>query len=127
MFVSNKRLFTTQVVEKKNISYGLYKVFYVNYLGFIKKYLQAGALSQDCFDWLEKDLLFNFFPNWMINFEKQNTHLEYSKEEDLVVCVKNAYKNKPYYKKFICFYNMVKIKLNHFFNYYIRYIIDFEN
>lgn len=32
VFVSNKRLFTTQVVEKKNISYGLYKVFYTNYL-----------------------------------------------------------------------------------------------
>ena len=68
-------------------------------------------MLKDCFDLLDIDLLFNFFPNLMINFEKLSAHLEYSKEEDLVVCVKSAYKNKSYYKKFICFYNMQKIKL----------------
>ena len=58
--VYSKRLFTTQTVAKKNISYGLYKVFYTNYLGFVKKYINNG-ISKACFDWLEKDLLFNFF------------------------------------------------------------------
>ena len=75
--VYNRSLFTTQIVEKKNISYGLYKVFYTNYLGFVKKYINNGV-SQTCIDWLEKDLLFNFFPYWMVQYKLHNNQLEYS-------------------------------------------------
>lgn len=108
--VYNKRLFTTQIVEKKNISYGLYKVFYTNYLGFVKKYINNG-ISKACFDWLEKDLLLNFFPYWMVQYKLQNNQLEYSKSEDLIQCVKEAYKSKPYYKKFLRLYIFTFLKI----------------
>lgn len=102
---------TTQTVSNKNISYGLYKVFYVNYLGFVKTYLDAGVVSQACYDFLEKDLLFHFFPAWMYNWQKQNNSLEYSKEENLVESVMTACKDKSYYNKFRCFYSFFKIKM----------------
>lgn len=108
--VYNKRLFTTQTVAKKNISYGLYKVFYTNYLGFVKKYINNG-ISKACFDWLEKDLLLNFFPYWMVQYKLQNNQLEYSKSEDLIQCVKEAYKSKPYYKKFLRLYIFTFLKI----------------
>ena len=108
--VYNKRLFTTQTVAKKNISYGLYKVFYTNYLGFVKKYINNG-ISRACFDWLEKDLLFNFFPYWMVKYKLQDKQLDYSKSEDLIQCVKEAYKSKPYYKKFLRLYIFTFLKI----------------
>lgn len=102
---------TIQQVEKKNISYGLYKVFYKNYLGYVKNYVRSGIVSQNCFDWLEKDLLFNFFPYWMVQFTLQNKHLDYSKSEDLVQCVKTSYKSKSYYTQFIRFYRFYFLKI----------------
>ena len=108
--VYNKRLFTTQTVAKKNISYGLYKVFYTNYLGFVKKYINNG-ISRACFDWLEKDLLFNFFPYWMVQYKLQDKQLDYSKSEDLIQCVKESYKSKPYYKKFLRLYIFTFLKI----------------
>ena len=108
--VYNKRLFTTQTVAKKNISYGLYKVFHTNYLGFVKKYINNG-ISRACFDWLEKDLLLNFFPYWMVQYKLQDKQLDYSKSEDLIQCVKEAYKSKPYYKKFLRLYIFTFLKI----------------
>ena len=108
--VYNKRLFTTQTVAKKNISYGLYKVFYTNYLGFVKKYINNG-ISRACFDWLEKDLLLNFFPYWMVQYKLQDKQLDYSKSEDLIQCVKESYKSKPYYKKFLRLYIFTFLKI----------------
>ena len=97
--ICNAFLFTIQTVEKKNISYGLYKVFYINYLGFIRNYINNG-ISQTCYDWLEEDLLFNFYTDWMIQYKLHNNHLEYSKSENLLLNIYNSYKNKSYYKKF---------------------------
>ena len=101
----------TQTVSRKDITYGLFAVFYVNYLGFVRKYLDTGIVSQACYDFLEKDLLFNFFPFWMYNWQRQNNRLEYSKEENLVESVMNAYKGKPYYNKFRRFYAFFRIKM----------------
>lgn len=100
----------TQKVDKKNISYGLYKVFYENFLGFINNYVKQGKISKQMYNWLEKDLLFNFFPVWIYNYEKQDKSLDYSKEEDLKRCVFNAYKNKKYFILFYIKYICLKIK-----------------
>lgn len=102
--------FTQQTVSKKDISYGLYQVFYVNYLGFIKQQLEKGFISKECYDDLEKDLLFNFFPYWLYQFEIQNKQLVYSDKEDLLALVLSAYKDKEYYKEFLGKYNLLKLK-----------------
>lgn len=107
--IYNEQLFFNQTVEKKNISYGLHKVFYTNFLGFCIEYIDK-EISQECFDWLEKDLLFNFFTGWMIQYEFQNQRLDYSKSEDLIFCVTESYKDKPYYKRFYLYYKILYIK-----------------
>lgn len=106
-----------QKVEKKNISYGVYKVFYTNYLGFIKAKIGNNQLSNKTYKWLEKDLLLNFFPVWIYNFEKQNKSFEYSKEEDLKKCVYDTYRRKWYFIIFklkymkLKFWSPIKAKL----------------
>lgn len=107
IIVSDK-LFTIQTVQGKNISYGLYKVFYENYLSFFHRY--NNVISKDLFNWLEKDLLFSFFPYWMVQFKLQNKDLHYSDSENLVLLIKKAYSDKEYYRDFKKMYLKMLIK-----------------
>jgi abequosyltransferase len=99
-----------QNVYKKDISYGLYNVFYNNYLGIIRYYVDNNYLSFKCWDFLEKDLLFNFFTEWMIQWEFKNKNLRYSNKENLKQVIFNQYKDKPYFHSFKKYYKNMKAK-----------------
>lgn len=101
VLICNRVLTKTQTVEKKNISYGLYKVFYENYFELLSPYFDNGALTKDDREYLEKDLLFDFFMNWCIQWKLNAKGLEYSKTENLDAAVENAYQDKPYWKQYI--------------------------
>lgn len=118
--IIRKELFKTQSIEKKDISYGLYTVFYENNLNFIKPYVEKNILSKKLFSFLEKDLLFNFFIPWIINSELQQTQYKYSAKENLQTVVFNTYKKKTYYIKAQLIYRLklLKAKLE---NLYINY------
>lgn len=96
----NKTLTSTQNVYKKNISYGLYHVFYENYFTLLSPYFENGKLKEEDRDYLEKDLLLNFFPEWCVKWKLQNTTLQYSKTEDLCASVYQQYHSKPYWKEY---------------------------
>ncbi len=98
--VEHKSLFTNQQIEKKDISYGLYNVFYTNYLGFIRDAQDKNYISQDDFDWCEKDLLFNFFSKWILIQQTQSENFKMNKSEDLYSLVEETYADKPYWKIF---------------------------
>lgn len=104
VFISNKKLNDVQVAEKKNISYGLYKVFYENYFKLLHPYFENDRLDQDDKEFLEKDLLFHFFSDWCVQWEIQNNKLQYSETENLKAKVWTQYMNKPYWKRFIVYY-----------------------
>lgn len=108
--IVNYKYGNTQTVQKKNISYGLYQVFYVNFLNYLMPYLKSGCITQEEFDEVERDLLFNFFTNWMIAWEAQGTGFQYSESEDLVASIKRQYVNKPYWKEFEQYYAAQKRK-----------------
>lgn len=101
---------------KKDISYGLYKIFYCNYMELLKPYVENGSLNGDDIGYLEKELLFDFFSSWIIKFELNNTDMQYSKEEDLKAAVFNQYKDKPYWNEFERLYKkkMMKEKIKLF-------------
>lgn len=100
VLVSNARYTDTQVVEKKNISYGLYKVFFENFFLLLAPYFGNHALTEDDREYLEKDLLFRFFLGWCIRWELQDKSLLYSQTENLKQSIWNQYRNKPYWAKF---------------------------
>lgn len=105
VLVINKKLSDVQAVEKKNISYGLYKVFYENYFKLLEPYFENDSLDQRDKEYLEKDLLFHFFSDWCVQWELQDKKLQYSETEDLKKLVWNQYKSKPYWNKFlVCYY-----------------------
>ena len=103
----------TQTVEKKDISYGIYQVFYTNYLGIIKEFLKNNEknekyfLSNKTYEQLKKDLLLDFFPPWIAGWELQNKKLDYSKSEDLKEKVFEIYKNESYFNQFKKIYKKI--------------------
>ena len=100
MVLINKALTSTQNVYKKDVSYGLYHVFFENYFTVLNPYFESGKLTEDDKNYLEKDLLLNFFLDWCVKWKLQNTTLQYSKTEDLCVKVYQQYHMKPYWKEY---------------------------
>lgn len=89
----------TLPVAGKNLSYGLYKVFYATFLGFVRPYLDTGKISLDCFERLRKSLLLDFFCKWIINKEKYPNQFVFS-DENLRELVENEYRGEAYFGQY---------------------------
>lgn len=100
-----------QIVDKKDISYGLYQVFYVNYLSILKPYVDSGKISKQCYELQRRELLLDFFPSWIAKWKMQEKSLCYSGEEDLKQKVVEAYKNDSYLNQFFALYKKILFKL----------------
>lgn len=108
--IITEKFCTTQAVKNKDISYGLYQIFYTNYLSILKPFLDKKEHSQACYDFLRKDLLLNFFPSWIADWQLQNKHFNYSEEEDLKQKITEAYRNESYFKEYNRIYERVLLK-----------------
>ncbi len=109
--VSHQILGDSVTPPKKDISYGLYQIFYCNYMKLLQPYSENGVLKKEDIDFLEKELLFSFFPDWIISFELNNTDAQYSKTENLKEAVWDQYKDKPYFAEFERMYKRRRIKI----------------
>lgn len=120
--VCNEHIIDSIAPPKKDISYGLYHVFYENYFKIIDPYIKKGVLSQKTKDYLEKDLLFNFFTDWIIKWEMGSKGLQYSEKENLKRLVFNQYKSKPYWNEFHKIYKekLLKYKTKSFIKKILR-------
>jgi glycosyltransferase involved in cell wall biosynthesis len=99
-FIDNSRYFDIQNVEKKDLTYGLYKIFYENYLGLYKQYLASNKISDKTFVFLKKHLLFDFFRPLIIDINSNSRKYQMLKYEKLNFIVSNSYHNEKYYKLF---------------------------
>lgn len=104
LLIVNKKLTRIQAVKNKNISYGLFKVFYQNYFTILQPYFDGGMLSLEDRNYLEKDLLFNFFADLCIKWELGAKNLQYSKTEDLKEAICLQYKDKDYWRQYCNYY-----------------------
>lgn len=110
ILINNDKLFSSQTVKNKNISYGLFKVFYYNYLSIINEFVERGYLSSEDYDYLERDILFNFFIKWTINWEMHQEKFNFSKEEDLKKILFRISAEKRYDKILKIKYFLLKFK-----------------
>ena len=110
------RLGETQQVPGKDISYGVYEIFYKNYLSLLKPYVLNQSLPSETYETIRKDLLYNFFTDSILNWELQRNEMKYS-EENFKKAVFDAYKNEPYWDAYQTFYNkkLRKRKIKLFF------------
>lgn len=110
--ILNGRILYNQEISKKNVSYGLFRVFHDNYLSILDEYVKKGLLSKDTFDWLEKDLLMNYYVQWIVAIKFHKEDFIFSRKENLARSIRKAYKKKPYYLEFRskCEENINKLK-----------------
>ena len=107
--IIDEPLMDSVIPEKKDISYGLYKVFYKTLLGFIKPYMDNGVISNKCYENVRKRLLLEFFVEWIVNY-KLNTGRYVFSDENLKELVENEYRSEPYFSKYKRKYKCLYIK-----------------
>ena len=110
VLISNRRLYKVSSVEKKDVSYGLFQVFYWNYFTLLQPYFEDGTLDLEMREFLEKDLLFRYFLFWTIKWEINKTGEQFSKEEDLPSLISKQYGSKPYWAEYVRKYKVEKRK-----------------
>lgn len=98
-YVYDKRIISIQSVTNKDLLYGLYKVFYTTFLGFIKEYVDDGIVSNDCYEMMRKELLLEFFCPWIIQWKYHNNEYRFS-DEDLKELVEKEYEAETYFRKY---------------------------
>ena len=84
---------------KKDLTYGLYNVFYVTFLGFLREYAEAGKISSECYEKVRKDLLMGFFCKWVANQKIRTDKYRFS-DENLAELVEKEYGDAPYFSEY---------------------------
>ncbi len=96
MVLVHEDLSYTPKVRGRDVSYGLYHVFYENFFCLLEPYFQNGQLTEEDRDVLEKDLFLSFFPSWCARWKAQKSAMQYSETEDLCKSVERAVAGKTY-------------------------------
>ncbi len=107
--ICNRKLVDVQKVRGKDFSYGLYQVFYINFLGILKKYVDVGTLSCKVYEKIRKDLLYDLFTDQIILLETKYGDAVYNTKENLKEMLIKAYKDEPYWADYVRFYKKKKI------------------
>lgn len=97
--ISDKKIMNVQPVEKKDLTYGLYRVFYKTFLGFIKPYVDCGKISENCYEEVRKQLLLDFFCPWIVIKETRADQYKFSNEKTKEL-VESEYLNESYFRRY---------------------------
>ena len=98
--IYDRAIMTNIPVEKKDLSYGLFQVFYNTFLNFIEPLMIEKKIKSDTYENIRKDLLFDFFLPWIYRIKVQPDQYRLA-EEDLLALIDQKYKKDPYYHKYI--------------------------
>ena len=107
MFIQNRRgviidskLLMRQVIKNKDISYGFFRVFYVNYFHILAKYRRKNGISEETWYFLKKDLLYNCFLPWLVEFKLRRASLRWADNEALDKDIYKYYSKEAYFADF---------------------------
>jgi glycosyltransferase involved in cell wall biosynthesis len=98
--INNQAIVNLQEVEKKDLRYGIFKVFGQNYLSLYKQFLTDQNLSKNIFRTEKRKLLFNFFVTWYVEYTMQNTKYLLNELEKPQLILDNIYAHEWYYPLF---------------------------
>ncbi len=88
----------------KDLSYGVFRVFYVNYFDILKQYVDNAFISATLNKKLKKDVLFGLFLDLFINIPIKNHSI--GNETNYKQLVHAVYKKEPYYLRFCIEYRL---------------------
>jgi len=116
-FIDNRQLFSIQDIKKKDISYGLYNIFYINYFNIFQYYLNKNILSINTYNYLRKHILFDFFLSCIINYKFDYCKFEILPDDNIEQLILNEYRRDSYYSCFCLWlkYKILEKKIRRFF------------
>lgn len=105
--IYKQKLFEMQEVSNKDVSYGIFDVFYNNYLGIIKSF---NEVSKKTIEYLEKDLLYHFFTFWLYKYDTTIKNYKVNNDEDFKKRLISTYNNKTYFNHYKIYFKYYKNK-----------------
>lgn len=107
----SRNVISVSKIDPKDVSYGLFKMFYKNYLGIFRKLQDNKEIKRSTLNFLEEDILLHFFPTFVALWEINSRHWIFSESEDLKNLVFLQCNDKPYFYKMKKAYIKEKIKI----------------
>lgn len=92
-----KEFYKIQTVENKDMTYGLFQVFYKNFINYVDKQVSVGNFSQDVLEKIRKDLLLEFFCRIIVNKKARTNTNKYSQTEEFEKLIYNEYSGERYF------------------------------
>lgn len=110
MMVISGRFQKRVPLRQKNLGYGLYQTFYLNYMGMIQELVEQDVISSKCQKMLEKDLFYHFFLPWILLWEQNDNKFIFSSKENLRNLVFEQCRKRSYWSVFYAKYLLKKAK-----------------
>lgn len=112
--IITKKLYAINEIKKKDLSYGLFNVFYNNFLGMVRYWLDRGQVSPKVYEEIRKKLLLTFFSPYVANYNiiAKDKYI-FSQSENFKQCIEDAYKDESYYKEFLRKTKKIEFSLMH--------------
>lgn len=94
-----------QDVPRKDLSYGIFQVFYKNYFNILGEFKAKGLIQSKTWEYLEKDMLYRFLLYHLIQWEIAQSLFKYGDESNLKQEIFENYQGKDYFSDFLRKYN----------------------
>ena len=98
--IFTKKMIEPQYVQKKDFSYGLYTVFFKNFLNMLDKYVKAGLISLETIATVRKHMLYTLAGGW-IGSVKNEKYADIGNEKNYMQLIFEDYKNESYFSNFL--------------------------
>lgn len=112
--VINGDMATINAVKKKNVSYGIYKVFYHNFIEIIlRNQLLENIITIKTYEHVRRAMLYEFFSHMIIDLEMGDAYdgdLLYSSSETLKEDLHLKYCDEEYYDDFLRYLNWLRLE-----------------
>ena len=108
--IVNQKIGEPMPIVKKNLSYGLYEVFYHNYMTLLKPYVDKGLISIDEYEIVRRELLYDFLTTQIIEWELSKDRYSYAKEGNIKEKIFSKYRSTDYWREYKIYYMIKKVR-----------------
>jgi glycosyltransferase involved in cell wall biosynthesis len=115
VIINNEKLFVVQDVNRKDVSYNIYDMFYTNYLNIYRDYLERSLIAQETFNYLRKHILLYYFAPLMAMMYFNRNNYVLSPDDNYSTLIFSSYKKERYYLFFRLklFYHFIRQFVKH--------------
>ena len=104
--VLTKALFRAQYIKNKDVSYGIYTVFFEIFPKLLKEYVDTKKLSEKTCKLIRKDTLYIVAGDLIKRINDTDSQYDFGEQSDFMSLILKDYRNEAYYLDFIIKYKL---------------------